>query len=140
MDKALAEGGDSLRALQEIMGMTGDEIERVFRDSPAKAFEVFINGLKKTKRPTAESARLLGEMELRGEGIMAVLPSLAKNSHRLTEAIDVSSRAYRENNALLKESNAFFKTGAKQQEIFYNIVADFSKNVGEQVCSLIGMN
>ena len=116
MDNAIAEGGKSLEALQKIMGMTGQEIEKVFKDSPAKAFQIFVDGLKKTKRPTAESARLLGEMGLRGQGVMQVLPSLAKNSHRLAEAMKVANVEYEKNTSLLKESNAYFNTSLKRQE------------------------
>ena len=133
MDNSIAEGGKKLAALEEIMGMTGDKINEVFRDSPAKAFKIFVDGLKTTERPTAESGRLLRSMGLQGERLMSVLPSLAKNSDRLGEAFETSNKAYRENNALVKESNAFFETSAQKQKLLKNKIDSLADTVGKQL-------
>lgn len=132
IDKAVSEGGEDLNTLSEVMRMTREEVVKTFEESPVKAFQVFIEGLKKTNRSTADSARLLGKLGLGGRRLMQVLPSLAKISDRVGDAVFVSNKAYRENNALLKESNAFFQTSINQQRIFYNILEDFSKNVGKK--------
>ena len=136
MDNALAEGGKKLKAMEEIMGQTGDQIERVFRDSPAKAFQIFVNGLKTTNRPTAESGFLLKDMGLQGERLMAVLPSLAKTSDRMAEAFRVSNKAYQENNSLVKESNAFFKTSISQQALFKNKLDSLAAAIGKELAPL----
>ena len=130
MDNSIAEGGRKLKALEEIMGMTGDKINEVFRDSPAKAFKIFVDGLKTTNRPTAESGQLLRSMGLQGERLMAVLPSLAKNSERLGQAFDTSNKAYKDNNALVKESNAFFNTSIQKQKLLKNKIDSLADSIG----------
>ena len=130
MDNALAMGGKKLRAFEEIMEMTGAQIDKVFRDSPARAFQIFVKGLDTAKRPTAESGKLLRAMGLQGERLMSVLPSLAKIHHRLTDAMDKSNESYRENNALVKEANAFFDESAKKTELLGNKFRSLSKTIG----------
>lgn len=132
IDLAVAEGGKDLDTLSQIMRMTREDVVKTFEESPVKAFQVFLEGLKKTNRSTAESSRLLGRLGLNGQRLMQVLPSLAKISNRLGDAVELSNNAYKENNALLNESNAFFQTSINQQKVFQNILEDFSKNVGEK--------
>ena len=107
-----------------------------FRDSPAEAFKLFVEGLKNTNRPTAESGKLLKAMGLQGERIMQVLPSLAKNSDRLGDAFRTSNKAYRENNALVKESNAFFKTSVQRQALFKNKIDSLADAMGERLAPI----
>ena len=120
MDTAMSKGGESLQAILNITGMARDEFEKTFRESPAKVFRAFINGLSTTNRESSKSITLLGKMGLQGQRLLAVLPSLAKLKHRVTGAFEMSNEAYKENNALNKEANVFFATSAQKQKVFNN--------------------
>ena len=104
MDKALATGGETLKAILNITGMARDEFEKTFRESPAKVFEAFVHGLSTTNRASSKSIMLLGKMGLQGQRLLAVLPSLAKTGHRVTAAFKMSNKGYKENNCLLYTS------------------------------------
>ena len=133
MSAAVREGGESLRVLEEITGSTAAQIEKDLKERPAVVFESFVQGLNRLKGQGIDTVPYLKQMGLEGERILAVLPSLAKNSDRLSEALQKSKNAWKENNALLKESDAFYKTSIKQVQLFWNRIKDLAISVGERL-------
>ena len=133
MSAAVREGGESLRVLEEITGSTAQQLEVDLKERPAVVFESFVQGLNRLKGEGVDTVPFLKSMGLEGERILAVLPSLAKNSDRLTEALRKSNGAWKANTALTKESNAFYKTSIKQTQLFWNRIKDLGISVGKQL-------
>ena len=133
MSAAVREGGDSLKILQELTGQTADELQVNLQDRPAEVFESFISGLGKLREQGIDTVPHMKALGLEGERILSVLPSLAKNSDRLTEALNRSKKAWEENSALDKEAAQFYATAAKRLELFWNKIRDLSISIGKQL-------
>ncbi|MHA1166576.1 MAG: phage tail tape measure protein [Candidatus Hodarchaeales archaeon] len=127
IDKSIKEGGSSFTLLQQLTGMTGEQLKKTFEKDAASVFAKFIDGLGKN---LGQASSVLEQFGLKGEEIEKVLPSLAKKSDRLTRSISDSNTEFSKNTSLLKESAAAFKSLEARGEIADNKLDALGKTVG----------
>ena len=128
MGTAVAEGGEKLEDFADIAGLTSEEFVTAYKENAGRAFALFIEGLGKAGLKGAE---ILKELELGDQRLVQSFLSVGGASGILTDALDKSSKAYEENNALNEEAEKRFATTASQIEIFKNNVNDLNISLGD---------
>lgn len=127
IDKSIKEGGKSFELLQQLTGLTGDQLKKTFEQDATQVFTKFIAGLGKN---LGDSSAILEKFGLAGEEIEKVLPSLAKKSDRLTASVADSNTEFAKNTSLIRESAAAFKSLEAREEIADNKLDALAKTVG----------
>ena len=110
IELATLKGGESLERFSKIMKLTPKQVTKTFKDSPQKAFSLFIKGLGRIKDEGGSVAKTLIDVGLSGERVSKGIIPLATNYKLLEDKIKLSQKAFRENIALDKEFEASQKT------------------------------
>jgi len=127
MGTAVTEGGKKLKEFADIAGLTSEEFIEAYEESAANAFSLFIEGLG---RSGLEGAAILKELELGDQRLVQAFLSVGGASGILTRAIDQSSDAFTENNALVEEAEKRFATTQSQVTILENNFNDLNIELG----------
>jgi len=130
IDKALREGGQSLKDFERITGLTGEELEKVFKEDSLVAFKVFVAGLARIEEEGGSVAEELAKLGLTSIRTNSILGVLAKNSESVEKAFKSASKEVIENRALIDESNKAFSTLTSQIGLARNSIAFAARALG----------
>ena len=125
-------GGQQLKTLAMLTGMTGDQFKKSFQQDAFGAFMSFIGGLKSVIEQGGNAAQVLASLGLNGTEINAVLPLLAVNYDRVTERVQQANKAYQENVDLNKVSQKAFDTTAGKIQLLKNAFTELLRKVGAE--------
>lgn len=132
LKSATDQGGNSLKILGALAGMTGDQFKKAFQEDAFGAFLVFIGGLKSVIEQGGNAEKVLASLGLNGTEINAVLPLLAVNYDKLRQRVAEANKAYQENKDLNEVAQKAFDTTAGKIELLKNGFAEFFRRIGEQ--------
>lgn len=110
ISQAVSEGGTKLNELAQISGKTAQEFADEWESSPVTALQDFIGGLSDMNAAGEDTYSVLDELGMSGVRQSNMLQSLALASDQLTNAVDVSNAAYKENSALTDEASKRYET------------------------------
>lgn len=125
-------GGQQLKTLSMLTGMTGDQFKKSFQEDAFGAFMVFIGGLKSVIEQGGNAAQVLNSIGLNGTEINAVLPLLAVNYDRVSERVQQANKAYQENVDLNNVSQKAFDTTAGKIQLLKNAFDELLRKVGAE--------
>lgn len=125
-------GGNSLKILGALAGMTGEQFKKAFQQDAFGAFLVFIGGLKSVIEQGGNAEKVLASLGLNGTEINAVLPLLAVNYDKLRQRVSEANQAYQENKDLNEVAQKAFDTTAGKIELLKNGFSEFFRRIGEQ--------
>lgn len=130
ISKAINEGGSSLKRLEQLTGLAGEELVQTFETDATRVFQLFLEGLNRL--PIKDVTKELGNFGLKGRQILAVLPALAKRSDLVSDALRVQAEEYKNATALNEEARRAFATLASQAQLLVNDLTRLSVSMGEQ--------
>ena len=110
ISQAVSEGGTKLNELAQISGKAAQEFADEWESSPVTALQDFIGGLSDMNAAGEDTYSVLDELGMSGVRQSNMLQSLALASDQLTNAVDVSNAAYKENSALTDEASKRYET------------------------------
>ena len=137
IDKTLRDGGEKLKTLEELTGLTGDKLKQVFEKDSTKAMQIFIESLGELEAAGGDVTGELAKFGLKGEQILQVLPVLAKNSEFFGRAIKTATDELKTNTALMNESEAAFDTLNSEAKLLTNEMTTFAREIGAQLAPQI---
>jgi len=132
LKNATDQGGQQLKTLSMLTGMTGDQFKKSFQEDAFGAFMAFIAGLKSVIEQGGNAQQVLASLGLNGTEINAVLPLLAVNYDRVAERVKEANKAYQENVDLNKVSQKAFDTTAGKIQLMKNAFDEFLRKVGAE--------
>ena len=130
IEKAVATGSDELQGFAEIAGMTADQFTEKWQSSPAEALQAFITGLGQLDEKGESATLKLDELGLSGIRQSNMLKSLGLAAGTMTSAIELSNKAWDENNALTNEANKRYETTESKLKMLRNEVTDVAIEFG----------
>ena len=133
IDQAIRNGGFEMEQLQVIMGKTGSQIKKQFKDDAAGTFKSFIDGLSRMDKKGFNVTKTLKNMGLSGVRIDAVIGTLVKNNDVLEQSLTRSNKAYKENSALNKEFGEQTKTTNAKIQKFKNALGALFITIGQKL-------
>lgn len=124
IDKAVRQGGEEMKHLEELTGQTGATLTKTFKEDSVAAFQLFIKGLGDVAARGGDTTEALGKFGLKGEEILKVLPVLALKSELVGKALKTAAKESKNATALNKEAaKAFATLGSNIQTLKNSIVA-----------------
>ena len=105
---------DDLEAIANVANMTAQDFADSWKNEPVQAVQAFISGLGALDEKGENATLVLDELGMSGVRQSNMLKSLALASDVLTDAVDKSTEAYKENSALANEAELRYGTMASQ--------------------------
>lgn len=124
-------GGEQLKKLALLTGMTGEELKKAFDEDSVGTFRRFLSGLNQISKvdPKAVTAGL-AQLGLVGVEINRVLPTLAQNIDRVDRAFFLASTEMKFATALASESERAFETLDSKMIILDNATNNLGTRLG----------
>ncbi|WP_437828940.1 phage tail tape measure protein [Niallia taxi] len=131
LQTAVMENGATLKEFANVAGVSAEDFASQWSSDPVKALDGFIKGLSKTSKEGGNLAGMLGDLGIKGIREQDTLLRLSGASDILSQAVNVSTKAWDENVALTKEAETRYSTTKSQLQILKNRFKDVSVTVGE---------
>lgn len=121
ISEAASTGNSKLRVFAETAGLSAEAFAKIARDNPAKAFTLFIEGLRAAGK---ESFGILKQVELSDARVTRVLLTGATAGKNLANSIQTANDAFAKGDAVQRVSEARFDTTLNQLKILRNQAID----------------
>lgn len=119
-----------LKLIAQTAGMTAEEFSQAWKQKPAEALQAFIKGLQHAHDEGKNMDGILSDLGMKGIRQGNMLKSLASASDKMSEAVNRSNLAWKENNALTNEASKRYETTESQLKIFKNKLTDIAIEFG----------
>ena len=119
-----------LKLIAQTAGMTAEEFSQAWKQKPAEALQAFIKGLQRAHDEGKNMDGILADLGMKGIRQGNMLKSLASASDKMSDAVNRSNLAWKENNALTNEANKRYETTESQLKIFKNKLTDIAIEFG----------
>lgn len=137
IDKSIRGGGDRLKVLQKITGLTGKQLKKEFQTNAIGVFRKFVEGIGKVQKGGGDTNKVLGFLGLTGARTAKVIPVLAKRFDVLEDAMKQSTKAFKENTALNKEFAIQTQTLGSELIVLKNTFISFLRVIGAQLAPAV---
>lgn len=133
MDAAVREGGDGLAGFAEVAGVSAEKFATAWRESPAKALEMFVGGLNQVQAAGGSVASTLKELGIKGIREQDTMLRLAGAHDELAKALAAGNEEFLKNTALLTEANQRYETAESRMRIAFNRIVDAGISLGSSL-------
>lgn len=125
------EGGESLKTLAEVAGVSAKTFATQWRDDPAAAINAFVQGLGRMQRSGGDVFAVLEELGMSEIRLRDALLRLANAGDLLNETLATGRQEWNENSALMEEASRRYGTTEAQIQIARNQLVDVGITLGE---------
>lgn len=137
IQSAVGEGGKSLQGFAKVARVSSDEFAKVWSKDPIKALDMFIKGLAKSGEEGENLSGILADLSIKGVYETDVLMRLAGGADLLSNAVNTSTEAWKENTALTEEAEQRYKTTESRLRILWNRIKDVAIQLGDSLAPAI---
>jgi len=137
IEAAVDGGGERLRELEKITGLTGAQLKKTFKDDAVAVFKAFVDGVGQAAASGASVAGVLEKFGLEGEEILKVLPTLALNSEKLGDSLAIIAKEAGNATALNEEYLRSAKTLSAQLSLTGNAIDEIAAALGSALAPVI---
>ena len=120
--QAVSKGGKKLEGLAKTAGMSADEFKAAWEKDTLGTVQTLVQALGKLDKTARVKA--LNEMGIDGIRMSDQFLRLSNNTQMLTDAVNLSEKAFAENTALAKEAQQRFETFGSQVILLKNQIKD----------------
>lgn len=128
---AVSSGGAELEMFAQASGLSAEEFASKWASSPIEALDAFIKGLAASGDSGENLNAILDGLGIRGIRETDTLLRMTGASGLLSEAIDISSRAWEKNTALSEEAQERYETMESQIQVLKNKLIDLGIEIGQ---------
>lgn len=132
INAAVGSGGKTLEGFAKIAGMSAGEFKTAWEEDAATALNTFIEGLGESSKAGDNLSEMLKDLGINGIRETDTLLRLSGASGVLSDALDISAKAWEENNALAKEASERYKTFDSQIKILQNKLKHIVRIIGDE--------
>lgn len=141
MYTAVMSGNDKLKVFASTAGQTSEEFAKAFRENASVALIEFVEGLGRLHQSGQNVMQVLEAVEMDDRRVARSLLSAAGAGDLLRRSIDMGSRAWEENNALVDEANKRYETNASKIRMLWNTISLSFEKVGNIIAEkLLGFS
>lgn len=134
---AVHAGGTELELFAKAAGMTSEEFKQTFQKNAIKALDALIKGLAKSGKEGKNLTAILQDLGIKGIRETDTMLRLVGASDMLSEAVELSTKAWEENTALTNEVEQRYKTTASQLKILWNRIKNVAITIGDALLPVI---
>ena len=129
ISKAIESGGDSMKILERITGMAGEQIKKQFGEEPTKLFRNFVAGLDNIKQSGGSIVGTLDQLGIKGIRVAKVLPVLASNTSELDRALGLANKELENATALNNEFSRSLDSTDSRIKLFQNAFSNLTRSL-----------
>lgn len=137
MQLAVENGGESLERFASVSGMSAEQFAAAFRDDAAAALLAFIEGLATCDERGVSAIKTLTDMEIEEVRMRDALLRAAGASGVFSDALELGSTAWEENNALTKEASQRYQTTESKIKMAKNTITEAGRSIGETMLPVV---
>lgn len=137
INNAVALGGDALNDFSKVAGVSSAEFANVWKNKPAEAIAMFVDGLKRIDDSGANVNLALRELNISGIRETDMLNRLTGASGILNEAFTMSNELFSENTALTNEAEQRYATTESKVAMLKNSFVGMGVEVGEKLLPMM---
>ncbi len=137
MDRMVREGGGSLELLAKTSGMSAEAFKQAWQTDAAGALNVFLKGLGNAGQSGRDVTAVLRELGITGMRESDALRRLAASGTVLSDALDLSGKAWSESSALAQEALKRYETSASKMQVAWNSITDSAITAGGQLLPVV---
>ena len=137
MQLAVETSNDSLKDFAKVAGMTTKEFKKAFENDAASAIMAFVEGLADTERLGKSTTAMLAEMGVEEIRLTDALKRASNASGVFNDALEIGSKAWKDNIALTKEAEERYKTTESQIKTLKNQITNVFADLGESFLPVI---
>nr|WP_237727994.1 phage tail tape measure protein [Cellulomonas sp. APG4] len=130
VDKDVAAGADTVAEYARVAGVSADEFSRKWGQDAAGALTLFLQGLARMQSQGGNTTEALEGMGFTGIRVTDTLRRASLASDQVTSALQHSSEAWAENNALAAEAAKRYETTEARLQIARNQINDAAIDIG----------
>jgi len=138
IDAAVRKGGDSLDGWAELAGTTASEFADAWRNDPAEAIDLVIQGLAGVNESGGDVAGTLDDLGISGIRQADVMRRLASASDVAGDAMAMGNEAFAENSALTDEAAIRYDTAAMKIKTAWASIVDVAITAGSALAPVVG--
>lgn len=127
IEKAVANGGEGLKAFAKYSGKSAEEFKEQWNTDSSGAFNGLLKGLQSAENLTVA----LDDLSINNTQDIQAMMALVNGYDLVTESVNRSNTAYQENTALQEEFNAKNETTASQMQIAKQNIIEAARGIGE---------
>lgn len=131
IEKAVANGKESLQKYAEVSGMTAEQFKDAWNNDAVSALTSFIAGLGRLNEQGESAVLTLMDLGLTGVNQSNMLQSLGLAADMMGDAVSTANTAWQENIALTNEANKRYATTESQQDMMSNAANNLAVTYGE---------
>lgn len=128
---ATEKGGKKLEQFAKVAGMSSKDFKKAFEKDAASAIMKFIEGLGSAEERGMSTIGILDSMGIKEVRLRDALLRAAGASDVFSEALNIGTQAWEENNALTNEAEQRYKTTASQIRILLNNLKEFGMQLAD---------
>lgn len=113
-------GSEKLGEFAQVAGMSAEQFTEAFTNEPIKALEAFLEGLGNIDETGKSATVMLDELGIKEIRLADALRRTSGSAKLLTENVDASNRAFKENTALAEEAAIRYNTVESQLTLMGN--------------------
>lgn len=127
---AVATGDEKVQLLAKTAGMSAQNFAKAFKDDAAGAMLLFIEGLGKMGKAGENIFGVLDQLEMSDIRLRDAILRAANAGDLFRESLEIGTKAWAENTALVKEAEQRYATTASQLVVFWNKLKDVAITLG----------
>ncbi|QQY15070.1 phage tail tape measure protein [Cutibacterium avidum] len=145
IDRAVRQGGSSLKAMAKVSGMSAAQFKKAWQTDAAGATNALIEGLGRAGKAGKDVSGLLGEMGIKGQYQTDAMKRLAGASagagnaqDQLASSLETAGEGWSQNTALQEEFGRRQSTTASQMQLAVNRIKDAAISLGQAALPVLG--
>ena len=127
IEKAVANGGEGLKAFAKYSGKSAEEFKEQWNTDSSGAFNGLLKGLQSAENLTVA----LDDLGINNTQDIQAMMALVNGYDLVTESVNRSNTAYKENTALQEEFDAKAETTASKLSVAKNNVVEIARSFGD---------
>ncbi len=131
MQLATTKGGKQLQNFAKVSGMSASQFKQAFEKDATGAIIAFIKGLGDCEKNGQSAIGVLDSMGIKEVILRDALLRAAGASDVFSDAINIGTQAWNENNALTNEANQRYETTASKLAMAKNRIMDVGMSLGD---------
>ena len=130
MAAAVDGGGEELESFADVAGVSSESFRKSFEEDAANALVAFVQGLGSAEERGKSMLGVIAELGIKEHRLRDTLLRAASASDKFSEAIQLGTQSWKDNNALTNEAEQRFKTFESQLILFKNGINDVAIALG----------
>lgn len=130
MERATLNGTDSLQQFSKIAGVSASEFKRAFEKDASNATLMFIKGLGDISKNGGSVSKTLDDLGIKEVRLRETMIKLAGSSDVVAKSLGMASDEWKNNKALMDESNQRYETTESNIQLMKNQIASAKIEIG----------